>query len=187
MIGTDAFCPKSGASLSEERHYDARGRGLRAVTDDDAARAAGTTGELTGGSVRSSRSALVAYFRRCHARHGAVDPDLYGTASLLVHRLLRARETQPPDVVVWYALERRLDALGYDAEWMHAHAALRCPACHGRLRYERIGDELTAHCGVSCSPEGEHALETIRVDVVSLYDDAFPDAAPLAADAVLRL
>lgn len=187
MIGTDAFCPKSGASLTDERHYDARGRGLRAVSGDETARAAGTTGELTGGAVRSSRSALVAYFRRCHTRHEAVDADLYGTASLLVYRLLRARETQPPDVVVWYALERRLDALGNDVGWMHAHASLRCPACHGRLRYVRVGDALTARCGVRCSPEGERALETIRTDVASLYDEAFPDADPLDADAVLRL
>lgn len=187
MIGTDAFCPKSGASLSEERHYDASGRGTRAVDDDEAARAAGTVGELTGGSVRSSRTALVAYFRRCHARHAAVDPDLYGTVAVLVYRLMRARETQPPDVVVWYALERRLDALGHDTDWMHAHAALRCPACHGRLRYERIGDDLTARCAVRCSSAGDAALETIRDDVVSLYDAAFADAAPLSADAVLRL
>ncbi|MFD1512796.1 hypothetical protein [Halomarina rubra] len=187
MIGTDAFCPKSGASLTDERHYDARGRGLRAVSDDDVARAAGTTGELTGGAVRSSRSAIVAYFRRSHARHHPVDTDLYGTAALVVYRLFRARDTQPLDTVVWYALERRLAALGHDTEWMHAHAELRCPACDGRLRYERIGDEITARCGVRCSPEGDAALETIRNDVVTLYGDAFPDADSLADDAVLHL
>ncbi|MWG33021.1 hypothetical protein [Halomarina oriensis] len=187
MIGIDAFCPRSGAPLTDDRHYDADGRGLRAVSDDDAALAAGTAGELTGGAIRSSRPALVAYFRRCHARHEPVDTDLYGTAALLVYRLLHARETQPPDVVVWYALLCRLDALGHDTEWMHAHAALRCPVCHGRLRYERIGDDLTARCAVRCSPEGDAALETLRHDVVSLYDDAFDDAAPLPADSVFHL
>jgi hypothetical protein len=185
MIGTDAFCPRTGAPLTEKRHYDASGRGRRAVADDEVARALGTAGELTGGALRSSRSALVAHFRRCHARHGPEAPELYGTAALAVRRLHRARDPQPTDLVVWYALERRLTALGHDVEWMHAHAALRCPACHGRLRFERAGDDLTARCATRCSTEGEVALETLRRRVAALYDDAFPDAAPLSPDAVL--
>jgi hypothetical protein len=161
-IGADAFCPGPGAPLTEKRHYDASGRGRRAVADDE-----------------------VAHFRRCHARHGPEAPELYGTAALSVRRLHGARDPQPTDLVVWYALERRQTALGHDVEWMHAHAALRCPACHGRLRFERAGEHLTARCATRCPTEGEAALETLRRRVAALYDDAFSDAAPLSPDAVL--
>jgi hypothetical protein len=175
MIGSDAFCPESGAPLSEEHHYDETGRAWRAVTPDDHSPADAPDGLLTAGAVRSSRTALWTYFRRCATRHDVPDACLR-TAALGLRRLKRAGDGRTaPDVHVWYALQHRLSVRGYDADWMGSHAKLRCPDCHGRLRYGTAGDRLVARCGTLCGDDPGDRLPAVREAVAALYADAFDD------------
>lgn len=176
MIGSDAFCPKTGAPLSERRHYDATGQPYRAVTSDERAIATPTEGELTNGAVRSSSSALLRYFRRCHRRHHDDDEALYRQASIAVRRLKNAATgRQEWDVHVWYALERRLARTGHENWWMHSHAEPRCPRCHGRLSYTKRVDGVGARCGTNCDGRQVDRLTTVRATVADLYAQAFPD------------
>lgn len=199
MIGNDAFCPESGAPLSEERHYDESGRPLRAVVDDPGDAGANgestgdgstdgesTEGELTVGARRSSTRALLTYFRRCHEAHDEPSPSLYRTASTALTRLKRiATGRQAWDVHVWYALQYRLRRRGYDVDWMDAHAGLRCPGCHGDLQFERRGADLAAYCGANCGGTAADRLPEIRSAIAGLADAAFDDATPTDDD-VLR-
>ncbi|MFC4990390.1 hypothetical protein [Saliphagus infecundisoli] len=168
MIGDHAFCPTSGASLSEESHYDERGVPQRAPATDDPV-------PLTTGGTRSSRRALLRYFRRCHRRHADPDGKLYGRASLALARLKRtANAREGRDEIVWYALGERLARHGFEVAWMHAHAEPRCPDCGGRLAFERGPSGLVARCGLSCAHGGDR-LDEIRGLVASLHERAFPD------------
>jgi hypothetical protein len=192
MLGKDAFCPKSGAPLSEERHYDESGRPRRAVEpgaiDGDRSERAGVddaddavpVGELTNGARRSSTRALIRHFRRCHQRHREAAPTLYRTVSTAVTRLKRAASgRQAWDVHVWYALQERLRRQGHDVEWMGGHASVSCPRCHGRLRFERPGTEVRAYCGSNCGGTGVDRLPEIRSVVANLLAAAFgADEAP---------
>lgn len=188
MIGKDAFCPTSGASLSRESHYDEQGRPSRAVEADESAVAAGTVGELTNGAVRSSQTALLRYFERCHARHADRDESLYRSASLALRRLKSTADgRQEWDVHVWYALKHRLDEKGYDVEWMDGHAQLWCPRCHSRLRYAADGlGELRAWCGVDCTGRPAECLTDIREIVASLYRGTFDEEPSPDAEEFLR-
>lgn len=175
MIGNDAFCPKSGAPLSEEQHYDDAGTPRRAVVDDGRTTEA-PVGELTNGSHRSSTAALAAYFRRCHRRREPADDALYREAAVELRRLDRAASgRQAWDVNVWFALKHRLERAGHDVAWMGACATPRCPRCHGRLRYDRVGDDVVARCGTRCGDDGRDRLPEIRDTVATLYAAAFDD------------
>lgn len=183
MKGPHAFCPKTGASLSSDRHYDADGRYRRHPVDDGDA-APSPDGELTNGERRSSTVALFGRFRRCHRRHRDPDDDLYRTAALALRRLKRATTADDAwDLYVWSALGEYLARDGHDVEWMAAHVEPRCPGCHGRLRYDRCGDALHARCATDCGGCGPDALATIRDRVAALYGRAF-DASP-DADALV--
>lgn len=185
MIGTDAFCPKSGATLSRETHHDEHGRRRRAVTDDGRAVELGVVGELTNGAVRSGRTALLVYFKRCHGRHHAPDEQLYRRASLALKRLKSSASGREEwDVHVWYALKRRLDRRGYDVGWMDSHAQLRCPFCTGRLRFDTTAnDAVVAACGTDCNDQRGGILTETREILASLYAAAFADQpAPSPAD-----
>lgn len=188
MIGSDAFCPKTGAPLSDQRHYDGRGRSYRSVVGDGLGVTTPTEGELTNGAVRSAAPALTRYFIRCQRRYGEPDAALYRRASLAIRQLKRAASgREESDVHVWYALRHRLRRFGYPTEWMHSHIELRCPGCHGRLKYVDHGAGVTARCGTNC--DGHHAdrLEEIRAVVLALYAAAFPDdEGELSTDDVLR-
>ena len=176
MIGEDAFCPKTGASLSDERYYDETGRPKRVVTADERSLAAQAAGEFTTGAVRSSKAALFNRFRDCHDRHRPADDRLYRKAALALARLKRVGEgAESWDVHVWYALRRRLATAGYDVDWMHAHVEPRCPRCHGRLRYEQYETGITARCVSGCD-DGADQLPAIRETVATLYGRAFDDA-----------
>lgn len=187
MIHEYAFCPRSGAPLSAERHYDEFGRARRAPLESTDGGPA--VHELTNGERRSSRRALHVHFRECHGRHADPDPVLYRVASLALYRLKRAAEgTADWDVHVWYALAERLARDGFDAEWMHAHAEPRCPRCHGALRYERTpGGDLYAECGTRCVGR-TNALDEVRETVADLFNRAFGVDEDIGADdlAVLR-
>ncbi|WP_224270862.1 hypothetical protein [Haloprofundus salinisoli] len=177
MRGDNAFCPKSGAPLSKNRHYDHCGRAARAVEDDSASRRAGTVGELTNGAQRSSRTALFRYFRRSHERQFDADTALYRTATLALRRLkTTATGRQEWDDIVWFALHARLDRKGHDATWMLAHVDLRCPRCGGRLRYTDCGSgEIFATCVVDCTDDNADRLDEIRTLVANLYAATYPD------------
>jgi hypothetical protein len=186
MLGKDAFCPKSGAPLSEERHYDESGHPRRAVEADGDGPTA-TAGELTNGARRSTTRALLRHFRRCHERHHEADPTLYRTASTSLCRLKRtATGRQAWDVHVWYALRHHLRRQGHDVEWMGAHAGLRCPGCHGRLRFERRGAVVTASCGSNCDGTGTDRLPEIRSAIARLVAAAFDADDPPTTDDVLQ-
>lgn len=175
MIGTDAFCPESGAPLSEEHHHDETGRPLRAALADEYVPEDALDGRLTAGAVRSSRTALYRHFRRCHDRHRDPDDELFRAAALALRRLKRAASDRDAwDVHVWFALRRRLEADGYEVAWMGAHAEPRCPDCHGRLRYRRVGDRVTARCGTRCAG-GRDRLPEIRERVADIYAAAFDE------------
>lgn len=187
MIGNNSFCPKSGAPLSEERHYDEGGRPRRAVRSKGAPDHVATDGELTNGAVRSARTALFNYFKRCHQYYGDADEGLYQRASLALRRLKStATGTQEWDVYVWYALEKRLQRTGFETGWMHAHATLRCPHCHGRLAYREFADSVVAQCGTNCTDDNADRLDEIRRLLADLYAETFSDDEPPEADAFLR-
>ncbi|WP_049903645.1 hypothetical protein [Halococcus agarilyticus] len=178
MIGATAFCPKTGAQLSERRHYDERGRSLRAPVADGIVDGDELDGELTAGAVRSSRRALLAHFRRSHQRHGSADADLYRTVALWLRRLKRAASgPHEPDTIVWLALSARVREAEHDADWMLAHVAIRCPRCHGRLSYERLGSEtIHAACGTDCTDDSADRLAEIETLARDLYARAFPSS-----------
>ena len=178
MIGYYAFCNRSGAPLSRPENYDDDGRAWRAVLPRDGdENETGRVGELTNGELRSSRRALLTYFRRTHRKHHEFDAALYRRASLAVRRLKRTADgDQAADRHVWYALRYRLDELGYETAWMHAHVGLRCPGCHGRLRFEDDGGAVRARCGTNCDGTDADRLAAVRETVASLYAAAFDDA-----------
>lgn len=178
MIDTDAFCPKSGAPLSDERHYDDSGDAKRAVVADERLDETPPVGELTNGAVRSSKTALFNYFRLRHQRRFDADDALYRKASLVFTRLKRAATGREGwDVHVWYAAQRRLADAGYDTGWMHAHVTPRCPYCHGRLGYTQFANgDVIARCGTNCTDRRDDRLAEIRGILAGLYTRAFPDA-----------
>ncbi len=187
MIGNDSFCPKSGAPLSEKQHYDEGGRPRRAVRLEGPSGDVAMDGELTNGAVRSARTALFNHFKRCHQQHDDADDDLYQRASLALCRLKRtATGTQEWDVYVWYVLEKRLRRIGFETEWMHTHATLRCPYCHGRLGYREVADGVVARCGTNCTDDSADRLGEIRRLLADLYATAFPNDEPSEADAFLQ-
>lgn len=177
MKGNYAFCPKSGAPLSKELHYDDEGRPRRCVESDENSAVRSPDGELTNGSLRSSKVAVFNHFRRRHQRHHGTDSRLYSKATLALRRLKRtANGREAWDMYVWYALAERLDRLGFDVRWMSAHVEPRCPRCAGRLKYERTAaDELVARCGTDCTDDRSDRLAEIRETVVGLYGRAFED------------
>lgn len=182
MIGEHAFCQTSGAPLSEETSYDEDGTARRHVVQGD--EDPDTAGELTNGGLRSSRRALVAYFRRAHRKHHDYDEELYRRAALALRRLKRAASgAQAADRHVWFALKCRLDRTGHDVAWMDDHVALRCPNCHGRLRFGADPDgTVRAACGTDCDGTSEDRLERTREAIASLYGAAFEDSPPAVDD-----
>jgi hypothetical protein len=164
MIGETAFCPKTGAKLSEECYYDEHGRALRVPVEDAHVSADALDGELTVGAVRSSQRALLTHFRRTHQFYRPENADLYRQVALWLRRLKRtASGPQSPDMVVWLALCARIRAAGYDAEWMLGHVELRCPRCHGRLTFEqRDTGTLFAECGTNCTDDDADRLIEIE-------------------------
>lgn len=180
MIGEDAFCPKTGAPLSEQSHYDEQGQPCRIVTANEHSLASQSAGELTTGAARSSKAALFNRFRDCHQHHRPADDALYRKAALALSRLKRTAEgTASWDVHVWYALQRRLTETGHDVEWMHAHVAPRCPHCHGQLRYEEYDTgDVAARCATNCTASHDQ-LPEIRETIATLYREAFDE--PVAA------
>lgn len=175
MIGKDAFCPKTGAPLSEEKHYDERGRPQRAALPNESSPKSHLPGELTNGAVCSSKAALFNHFRKCHQRHGEADSALYRKAALGLSRLKRVTNGRNGwDVYVWHALYKRLDRANFDVEWMHTHAEPRCPHCHGQLTYERYDNgDVRAQCGTRCTEPGVDELPEIRETIADLYTQAF--------------
>ena len=178
MIGTTAFCPKTGAQLSEERYYDEHGRAHRAPVEDAFVAGEHLDGELTTGAVCSSKRALLVHFRRTHQFYQPENAALYRNVALWLRRLKRtASGPQTSDMVVWLALSARVRQEGYDAEWMLGHVSLRCPRCHGRLKYEQLGpDRIYARCGTNCTDDHADRLCEIEELATDLYARAFERA-----------
>lgn len=177
MKGIDAFCPRTGAPLSEKRYYSEGGTPRRIAVRDRSIDELPLEGELTNGEVRSTTLALFNYFRRCHQYYYGENQPLYRKALLGIRRLKRtANGNEEWDVHVWYALGERLSSQGYETRWMRAHAELRCPGCHGRLKYEQVtANHLIARCGVNCTDDGHDRLPEIRGTIAELYSRTFDD------------
>ena len=176
MHGDNAFCPKNGAPLSNDSHYDERGRSWRAPINDEMPTDARCDGELSNGDLCSSKRALIGYFRRCHQHHHETDQSLYCKAALELTRLKRtANGTETWDIYIWYALSERLFRRGYDVKWMAAYGEPRCPDCAGRLKYEVVHDNLVAFCGTNCTGQRTDRLKQVCETVVGLYGRTFSD------------
>jgi hypothetical protein len=178
MIGEDAFCPKTGAPLSEENHYDEQGNSQRATVPDECSPESHLPGELTNGARQSAKAALFNRFRRCHQRHREVNNALYRKAALGLHRLKRAADGQHGwDIYVWYALHQWLERMGFNVEWMHTHVEPRCPDCHGQLNYTLYDNgKVSAQCATNCTADKADKLPAIRKIVASLYSQAFDES-----------
>lgn len=185
MIGNNAFCPKTGAQLSNENCYDDQGNSYRTTQADEFAPDSHLSGEFTNGAVQSSKSALFNRFRRCHQRHLESNAKLYRKAALSLDRLTRtASGKQGWDIYIWYALQRRLSNAGFEVDWMHTYVEPRCPNCHGQLAYERYDNgDVRAECGTRCSGPTDE-LPVIRETIADLYSQAFEEA--IAPDDLLR-
>ncbi|EMA41201.1 hypothetical protein [Halococcus hamelinensis] len=194
MIGDLAFCPKTGARLSEKRYYRAEGPPLRIPVDDEYVPADAIDGELTAGAVCSSRRALLTHFRRTHQYDHRPNDELYRTVALRLRDLKRAANgPQSSDMVVWLALHDHLDAAGIDVDWMLGHVELRCPRCHGRLKYHQI-DTGTVHaeCATNCTDDNADRLAEVERLASELVRDALdrteveegPDTRTTARDAL---
>jgi hypothetical protein len=175
MIGKSAFCPKTGAQLSEECHYDEEGRVLRAPVEDAYVSEAEMDGELTAGAVRSSRQALLTHFRRTHQFYRPANDALYRKIALWLRQLKQAANgPQSPDMIVWLSLSARVRREEHDAAWMLGHVELRCPRCHGRLKYEEIRTGvLYAECGTNCTDDNADRLTEIEDLATDLYAETF--------------
>lgn len=178
MIGTTAFCPKTGAQLSEERYYDEYGRALRVPIDDAFVAGETLNGELTTGAVCSSKRALLVHFRRTHQFYRPENAALYRNVALWLRRLKQAASgRQTPDMIVWLALSARVRQESHDVEWMLGHVSLRCPRCHGRLKYEQLGPgEIYARCGTNCTDDHADRLCELERLATDLYTQAFEPA-----------
>lgn len=187
MIGKDAFCPETGAPLSEEPEYDGQGRPQHVSLPDDFSTDTLLSGQLTNGEVTSSKAALFNHFRRCHQRHAEVDNSLYRKAALDLQRLKSAADGREDwDVHIWYTLRRRLAERGFAVDWMHAHAKLRCPHCHGTLRYKLDeSGNVYGFCGVNCMNDRANQLQLIRETIEKLYSKSFSGS--ITIESVLRI
>lgn len=185
MIGKDAFCPKTGASLSDQQYYDEEGQPQRVVAADKHSLASQTAGELTNGAVRSSKTALFNRFRDCHQRHYSANDGLYRKAALALSRLKRVADGSTSwDIYVWYALQRRLTEVGYNVEWMHAYVEPRCPHCHGPLQYrEYETGGAVARCATGCDSRTDQ-LPEIRETIGRLYSRTFDE--PVDSNAFIQ-
>ncbi|RBI58350.1 hypothetical protein DMJ13_27065 [halophilic archaeon] len=185
MIGDDAFCPQTGAKLSDETHYDENSQQRIALAD-----AFGIEGEeegkLTTGAIRSSKAALFNHFRRCHQRHTSENNKLYRKTALALSRLKRAATgAQYEDLYIWYALQHRLSILDYAVDWMHTHASLRCPHCHSRLKYSQLDTGTVAgYCISDCTGTTKDQLPHLRTTIADLYTSAFDET--VTTDQILQ-
>lgn len=175
MRGDFAFCPKTGARLSEKRYYRKSGPPLRVPVADEYVPAEAIDGELTAGAVCSSHRALLTHFRRTHGFYRSPDDDLYRTVALRLRELKRAASgPQSSDMVVWLALHDRLSASGVDVDWMLGHVEFRCPHCHGRLKYRQPDPEtIHAECATDCTDDTTERLAEIEGLATDLARNAF--------------
>lgn len=177
MMGETAFCPKTGAPLSDDRYYQENGHALRIAVKDDYVHADELDGELTTGTIRSSTKTLLTHFQRTHQYYHEPNYCLYRKAALRLRELKRAAAgRQETDMVVWLALYARLreTVLETEMDWMLGHVELRCPQCHGRLRYEQLASgRLLAACGTNCGDETGNRLAAIERLAIELYESAF--------------
>lgn len=136
------------------------------------------------GTVCSSRRALLAYFRRTHQCHREPDDALYRTVALRLRELKRAASGPgSSDMVVWFALYDRLRDEGVDADWLLGHVELRCPRCHGRLKYHQVDAEtIHAECATNCTDDHAERLGEIERLAADLVHEAFGPEGPRGTD-----
>ena len=174
MKGIHKHSPTTGAELSREKRYPGT-IPLRESLEAD--------GELTNGELVSrNATALLRYFKRCHAKHGDPDTDLYFAAWQGIQALRAGddeEESDPWDVWLWYSLAERLDRRGFDVDWMLGHAEPRCPRCSSRLKHKPAAAGYPKMiCGASCGAEtsSDRTVE-IYERIKDVYNATFPDDA----------
>ena len=175
MIGAHAVCPKTGAQLSNEQHYDDAGQPRRIPVADAHVSPADLEAELTTGAVRSSREALLTHFQRTHQYDHSANDELYQKVALWLRRLTQtASGSHDMDMIIWVALAARVRAADYDASWMLNHVEFRCPQCYGRLKYEQIDAETVhAECATNCTDTRTGRLTEIRDRAQELFQQAY--------------
>ena len=174
MKGAQAFCPASGSSLSQDRHFVGdRTRPLRVPTGDHTYGDA--SHELTTGDTCSSKMALMNYVRRVHAKHHDGDDQLYQRSALALRRL-KAGESDYRDEWILFALAERLIQFGYSVGWLRSNVDPVCPQCGGKLKWESAPRGASARCGTNCA-NGDYQNWEIRERVREAFNTAFPDDA----------
>lgn len=180
MKGEHAFCPESGAQLSDQQHWVGGPSGrvpLRAADPESVPGPA--LEELTNGELVSRTEALIAHFRG-HCPDGAPD-ELVAKAALDLRRL--KSQTDAWDCWVWLALAERLDRRGFEVDWMLGCAEPRCPRpqCSSRIQFGAsvVGVpamDCASRCGADSSSDrtGE-----IHDRIKAVYQLAFGDEAPI--------
>ena len=166
--GPDAFCPKSGAPLSDDRHPDERRRPHREPESDECA-------ELSTGAVRSSTDALIAFFRRSH-RDSSRDLDRPLLRKAARHLRTLKSESDARDEWIWYALCEKLHREDFEVAWMRYHVHLVCPYCGSEPKWEPApcGD-LLPKCAVNCTDSSEYVLHEARERIRTAYNAAWGD------------
>lgn len=183
MKGEYAFCPKTGASLSERPHYDERGHPWRVPEFDETTASLNAEQELTNGRLQSARIALFNYFRRCHGYDHDPDAELYRSAANDLRRIKRAATGQSAwDFVVWYCLGERLARLDFDVDWMHGYVKPRCLSCGGPLKYDRDSDRPAGTCATNCTGDRRDQLLVLRQQITQLFAAAFDSTRSLQQD-----
>jgi hypothetical protein len=189
MRGKHAFCPSSGALLSDERErpqeYRPGASPVRAPEPDEINQT--LLEPYSRGANHSSASALVGYFRRMRRRHAPeASPTIARQAALAIQRL-KEPETDVHDDYLWFALAERLhraeDYSRDELDWLWQCVELSCPRCYGPLRDEPviIEDAAKSKCAINCTDDNRYVDDEIRETILKAYNKAFrkPDGRKL--------
>lgn len=182
MKGTNRFCERTGAPLSDDKLHPFD-RPMPSIRAPDA----GQWSLLTNGERISTFRALLRYWRRCYEAT-VDDPDgqLVSKAAVLLRDLKRAKDDA--DVWIWHALQERLDRVGVDVDWMHGYAELPCPHCESALRFEQDAfGAIQAYCASFCrGRDGVDVWPAVCERVRTIYNAAVEEAEAIETVRVLE-
>jgi hypothetical protein len=181
MRGPQAFCPSTGAPLSDERErpqlYRPGASPVRAPKPDDFGEA--PTTPLSRGANYSSTAALKRYFRRSYATHAPTDDGTVVRQAAAAIERLKEPETDVHDDHLWFALAERLhrkyDYSAAALSWMWACVDLGCPHCYGVVTEEwRASEgEIQRKCAINCTDDNRYVDGEIRESIEEAYNKSF--------------
>ena len=182
MRGNHAFCPSSGALLSDERErpqeYRPSASPVRAPEPDEINQH--LIEPYSRGANHSSASALVGYFRRMRRRYAPeTSPTIARQAALAIQRL-KEPETDVHDDYLWFALAERLhraeDYSRDELDWLWHCVELSCPHCFGPITDEPVVTAphgTKSKCAINCTDDNRHVDGEIRSRILKAYNRAF--------------